>query len=465
MSCGLTDSRIAAENHLVLGNNEDFESTEKKWDQLDILISIATGPSGVTGDGCAGSVPYLRLGGPNNTLNLNSIGGPISSSLPKNGKSSMSDASHMQLMEKLFFSCAREEVHMVHVVDLQGSKYSSQGTIAGTSTERGTRYPWPGQAGYGASFWVRINLSTSSKSSRLLESLKSWSETGSGTGNIQYVERFSYANSDSTFGEDSSSHFDVCDSADENETGTTPSSTQDTNKRKIYKNGDNLVWIVSFSSVNGKAYLSLYMDTVEHALCVQSSSAPDGTEFRSKPLTTLKMSGCDAWHHIAFSHVKRSMIGRKMQRTTDAFHLWVDGEEVALFSIDIPSYSSQGVPPTATFGIPVPQLFCDPSIKLSTIPLWHLGPTIVTCQPLPTSTASAMFIAGPSYSGVFSGENLRSGCSAITTTTILRRLLNYGVLSEMCLSQDGVNQALSNRSLQDFAKLLTYTDRNVLREK
>ncbi len=467
VSVGLTGSRIPAEKHLVMGN-DDFESAEKKWGQLNILTSIATGASGVAGDGCAGSVPYFRLGGPDTTLSLNSIGGTISSS-PKNGKTLMNETSHMQLMEKLFFSCAREEVHMVHVVDLKGSKYSSQGVMGVGSTERPDRYPWPGQAGYGASFWVRINLPSSSKSSSSLKSAMSWKEAGGSMGRTQMRHSYSgYAPTihygDSLDEEEGADIFSSTSSfTNVNEIGT--SSLHDARRCKWYQNGDNIVWIVSFSSVNGKAYLCLYMDTVEQTLCVQSSSAPAGTEFRSKPLTTFVMSGCDAWHHIAFSHVKRGMMGRKMQHTTDVFHLWVDGEEVALFNVNMPSYSSQGVPPTATFGIPVPQLFCEPSIKLSTIPLWHLGPTIVTCEPLPPSTVSAMFIAGPSYSGVFSGEHPLSCCSAITITTILRRLLYYGGSSGLGTSYNGVNKALCDRNLQDFEKLLTSTDRNVLRER
>ncbi len=463
-----TGSRIPAENHLVMGN-DDFESAEKKWGQLDILTSIATGASGVAGDGYAGSVPYLRLGGPDTTLNLNSIGGTISPSSPKNSKTVMNETSHMQLLEKLFFSCAREEVHMVHVVDLKGSKYSSQGVVGVGSTERPDRFPWPGQAGYGASFWVRINLPSSSKLHPSLKKAKSWKEAGGGTGRINQMEHSDsgYACTsrcgDSLDGEGTDSPLSTSGFTNVDEIGT--SSLHDARRCKWYQNGDNIVWIVSFSSVNGKAYLCLYMDTVEQTICVQSSSAPAGTEFRSKPLTTFVMSGCDAWHHIAFSHVKRSMMGRKMQGTTDVFHLWVDGEEVALFNVDIPSYSSQGVPPTATFGIPVPQLFCEPSIRLSTIPLWHLGPTIVTCEPLPTSTVSAMFIVGPSYSGVFSGEHPLSCCSAITITTILRRLLYYGGSSGLGTNHHGVKKALCDRNLQDFEKLLTSTDRNVLREK
>ncbi len=468
VSSGGPACSIPTENHLLGSEDVELATENNKWEQLNILTSIATGASGVAGDGCAGSVPYLQLGGPS-TLNLNSIGAIASSSpTPK----SLNEIPHMQLMERLFFSCAREEVHMVHVADLKGPKYSSQGVMGAGSIERPAQFPWPGQAGYGASFWVRIKLPFSK--SPPLKKAVSWKESCSTmTGTRTNSE--SQSAGVATHGDDSSEQ-ESADISSQTGGGATDikkssrSFLHDTapqkEKNKWYQNGEHIVWIVSFSSSNGKAYLCLYMDVVKLTLCVQtSSSAPPGKEFRSKPLTTFAMAGCDAWHHIAFSHVKRSMIGRKMQSTTDVLHVWVDGEEVAQFNVDMPSFSSHGVPPTATFGIPVPQLFYDPSMKHSTIPLWHLGPTIVTCVPLPTSTVSAMFVVGPSYSGVFLGEHPLLCCSAITITTILRRLLYFGGSSGLGRGHGGVYKALCDRNLEDFEKLLTATDRNALRER
>ncbi len=495
-------STILNENLLVSnsdGGEDNIESTtaaeKKKWGQLDILTAMVTGTSGIAGDGCAGSVPYLKLGGPS-TLNLNSIGTTASSSSTKDIKVFLNETPHMYLMEKLFFSCAREEVQMVHVDDLKGSKYSSQG-VSIAPIERPNRFPWPGQAGYGASFWVRMKFSLKHQT---MEKAVSWKEcsdnyfcmpdnsTHSMKGSISETPPLHRDNPSFNYVIDGGSTH-RCDvviseqakSNRENSSRMTtgsddlygsgrdgqanPSSPDDARKCRSYQNGEEIVWIVSFSSANGKAWLCLYMDIVEHTLCVQTSAARNGTEFRSKPLTTFAMAKYDAWHHIAFSHVRRSMMGKKMQGTTDSLHLWVDGEEVALFNVDLPSFSSQGVPTTATFGIPVPQLFYEPCMKNATIPLWHLGPTIVTCEPLSTSAVSAIFVVGPSYSGVFAGEHPLFCCSAITITTLLRRLLYFGGSSGLGTGHDGVHKALCDRNLQDFEKLLTATDRNVLRER
>ncbi len=473
---GRAPSSIHTENHFLGNEDVDLEAENKKWEQLNILTSIATGASGVAGDGCAGSVPYMQLGGPSTLVNLNSIGDITSSITLKSGKALLNEMSHMQLTEKLFFSCAREEVHMIHVAELRGSKYSIQGGVIGAgSIERPTQFPWPGQAGYGASFWIRFELPVSEDEP--LKRAMSW--MGSCTTIVDSIRMDSTCESAggvaaATRHGDSSSEQESADTRSRTDgSGTTDAkksslnSIYDGQKCKYYENEDQIVWIVSFSSPNGKAYLCLYVDVGELTVCVQSSSAT-GKEFRSKPLTTFSKGVCDPWHHIGFSHVKRSTMGRKMQGTTDVLHVWVDGEEVARFNVDIPSFSSQGggvLPPNATFGIPVPQLFYELSMGLTTIPSWHLGPTLVTCVPLPTSTVSAIFVVGPSFPGVFLGEHPRLSCSAITIATILRRLLYFGGSSGLGTGHDGVYKALCDRNLEDFEKLLTATDRNALRER
>ncbi|KAL3923251.1 MAG: hypothetical protein SGILL_001759, partial [Bacillariaceae sp.] len=141
-------------------------------------------------------------------------------------------------------------------------------------------------------------------------------------------------------------------------------------------------------------FLSVWYDLTLQRFNVVSSTSHRGepTCFPTSPLVP------DVWHHVLLTYTptKRTMIGRK-----SVIAMYVDGRPLeAEIKID-----SVNIAPNAKVLIGAPNAVVSASgIVRGMIPTWDLGPSLLLSTVLMELDATAIFIYGPAFEGLFWGD-------------------------------------------------------------
>lgn len=141
-------------------------------------------------------------------------------------------------------------------------------------------------------------------------------------------------------------------------------------------------------------FLSLWYDLRNQRFNVLSSTSTRGepTCFPVSPLVPT------VWHHalLTYTPTKRTMMGRK-----SVFMMYVDGRpleaEVKIESVNIAPNAK------LTIGAPNPAVAVSGVVR-GMIPIWELGPTILLSTVLMELDATAIFVHGPDFQGLFWGD-------------------------------------------------------------
>jgi hypothetical protein len=141
-------------------------------------------------------------------------------------------------------------------------------------------------------------------------------------------------------------------------------------------------------------FLSVWYDLTLQRFNVVSSTSHRGepTCFPTSPLVP------DIWHHVLLTYTptKRTMMGRK-----SVIAMYVDGRPLeAEIKID-----SVNIAPNARVLIGAPNAVVSASgIVRGMIPTWDLGPSLLLSTVLMELDATAIFIYGPDFEGLFWGD-------------------------------------------------------------
>lgn len=141
-------------------------------------------------------------------------------------------------------------------------------------------------------------------------------------------------------------------------------------------------------------FISIWYDLRNQRFNVLTSNSSRGepTSFPVSPLVP------GIWHHVlvTYSPTKRTMMGRK-----SVFVMYVDGRpleaEVKVESVNIAPNAK------VTIGAPNPAVAVSGVVR-GLIPIWDLGPTILLSTVLMELDATAIFIHGPDFLGLFWGD-------------------------------------------------------------
>eukprot|EP00934_Nitzschia_sp_Nitz4_P005324 Nitzschia sp. Nitz4//scaffold43_size134323//124879//134327//NITZ4_003322-RA/size134323-augustus-gene-0.228-mRNA-1//1//CDS//3329552017//5314//frame0 len=152
--------------------------------------------------------------------------------------------------------------------------------------------------------------------------------------------------------------------------------------------------VSSSDGSHNPAFISIWYDLVSQRFNILSTNAVRGepTCFPTSPLVP------GVWHHvlITYSPSKRTMMGRK-----SALMLYVDGRplesEIKIDSVNIAPNAK------LTIGAPNPAVAVSGVVR-GLIPIWELGPTIMVSTVLLELDATAIFIHGPDFKGIFWGD-------------------------------------------------------------
>lgn len=163
-------------------------------------------------------------------------------------------------------------------------------------------------------------------------------------------------------------------------------------------------------------FLSVWYDILEQRFNVVSSSSSKGDPlcFPVSPLVT------GVWHHVLLTYTptKRTMMGRK-----SLIAMYVDGRPLdAEMKID-----SINIAPNARVLIGAPNAVIAASgIIRGMIPNWELGPTLMLSTVLMELDATAIFIYGPDFEGLFWGDRPQRLSLSATGTAAFALLSETG---------------------------------------
>ena len=147
-------------------------------------------------------------------------------------------------------------------------------------------------------------------------------------------------------------------------------------------------------SAQSPVFLSLWYDLRNQRFNVLTSSSSRGepTSFPVSPLVPA------VWHHVLLTYTptKRTMMGRK-----SVFAVYVDGRPL---EADV-KIESVNIAPNAklTIGAPNPAVAISGVVR-GMIPIWELGPTLLLSTVLMELDATAVFVHGPDFQGLFWGD-------------------------------------------------------------
>ena len=166
----------------------------------------------------------------------------------------------------------------------------------------------------------------------------------------------------------------------------------------------------------GAVFLSVWYDLQAQRFNVLSSSSYRGepTSFPVSPLCP------NVWHHVLLTYTptKRTMMGRK-----SVFVIYVDGRpleaEVKVESVNLPPNSR------VIIGAPNPAVAVSGVVR-GMLPLWDLGPTLMLSTVLMDLDATAMFIFGPDFEGIFWGDRPQRLSLSSTGTAAFSLLAETG---------------------------------------
>ncbi|KAL3922392.1 MAG: hypothetical protein SGILL_002229 [Bacillariaceae sp.] len=163
-------------------------------------------------------------------------------------------------------------------------------------------------------------------------------------------------------------------------------------------------------------FLSVWYDLTMQRFNVVSSTSNRGepTCFPTSPLVP------DVWHHILLTYTptKRTMMGRK-----SVIAMYVDGRPLeAEVKID-----SVNIAPNARVLVGAPNAVVSASgIVRGMIPTWDLGPTLLLSTVLMELDATAIFIYGPDFEGLFWGDRPQRLSLSATGTAAFALLAETG---------------------------------------
>jgi hypothetical protein len=166
----------------------------------------------------------------------------------------------------------------------------------------------------------------------------------------------------------------------------------------------------------GALFLSIWYDLQSQRFNVLSSSSYRGepTCFPVSPLCP------GVWHHVLLTYTpsKRNMMGRK-----SVFVIYVDGRpleaEVRVECVNLPPNSRMII------GAPNPAVAVSGVVR-GMLPIWDLGPTLMLSTVLMELDATAMFIFGPDFQGVFWGDRPQRLSLSATGTAAFAQLSETG---------------------------------------
>ena len=163
-------------------------------------------------------------------------------------------------------------------------------------------------------------------------------------------------------------------------------------------------------------YLSLWYDIQNQRFTVLSS-----TSYRNEPIcfpvSPLRQG---VWHHVMATYLppKRPMLSRKA-----VIGLFVDGRpleaEVRVESVNLPPNARVHI------GVPNPQLAVSGYVR-GTLPPWELGPTLMIGAILTNIDATAIFMSGPDFQGMFWGDRPQRLSLAAVSTSAFAMLAESG---------------------------------------
>ena len=163
-------------------------------------------------------------------------------------------------------------------------------------------------------------------------------------------------------------------------------------------------------------FMSLWYNVEQQCFSVLSSTIPKSEPF-SFPPSPLRHG---VWHHIVVTYVptKRSVMSRKA-----ALGVFVDGRPLDGEA----RFDSISLPPNAWvhIGVPNPYLAMSGIVKGS-LPLWELGTTLMLSMIVSKLDATAIFMHGPDFSGVFWGDRPQRLSIAATGTAAFAMLAESG---------------------------------------
>jgi hypothetical protein len=177
-------------------------------------------------------------------------------------------------------------------------------------------------------------------------------------------------------------------------------------------------------------YFSLWYDVKQQRFTMLSSTS-SRNEPTCFPLSPLRQG---VWHHVVVTYLpaKRSVIARRA-----TLGLFVDGRpleaEVRCDNISLPPNACMHI------GVPNPYLALT-GIVGGPLPLWELGPTLMLSTILSNLEATAIFLHGPDFPGMFWGDRPQRLSLAATGTASFAMLAESG-------EQGSVAGALKRREI------------------
>ena len=163
-------------------------------------------------------------------------------------------------------------------------------------------------------------------------------------------------------------------------------------------------------------YLSLWYDIQNQRFNVLSS-----TSYRNEPIcfpvSPLRQA---VWHHVLLTYIppKRPLLSRKA-----LLGIFVDGRpleaEVRVESVNLPPNTRVHI------GVPNPTLAVSGYVR-GTLPPWELGPTLMLSTILSSIDATALFISGPDFQGMFWGDRPQRLSLAAAGTAAFAMLAESG---------------------------------------
>mmetsp|Transcript_52944 Transcript_52944/g.59928 ORF Transcript_52944/g.59928 Transcript_52944/m.59928 type:complete len:3670 (+) Transcript_52944:117-11126(+) len=163
-------------------------------------------------------------------------------------------------------------------------------------------------------------------------------------------------------------------------------------------------------------FLSIWYDVLAQRFNVVSSSSTKGEPlcFPASPLVP------GVWHHVLLTYTptKRTMMGRK-----SVIAMYVDGRPIeSEMKID-----SVNIAPNARILIGAPNaVIASSGIVRGMIPNWELGPTLMLSTVLMELDATAIFIYGPDFEGLFWGDRPQRLSLSATGTAAFALLSETG---------------------------------------
>ena len=189
--------------------------------------------------------------------------------------------------------------------------------------------------------------------------------------------------------------------------------------KPVSDNATGNIFILDISSPPGafpRDYLSVWYEIQNQRFNVVTS-----TSYRNEPIcfpvSPLRQG---VWHHIILSYIppKRPMLSKKA-----ILGMFVDGRpleaEIKVESANLPPNSRVHI------GVPNPDLAVSGYVRGS-LPPWELGPTLMLSTLLSSLDATAMYMSGPDFQGMFWGDRPQRLSLAATGTAAFAMLAESG---------------------------------------